>query len=81
VASQVVLSSIGLVIKLVFHIKGILILMKIFWSKRSEVIGRKRKLLNEKLCKLYSLANANHMVKSKDDLELHGRADKCIELL
>jgi hypothetical protein len=55
--------------------------MRIFWSKRSEVIGGKRKLHNEKLCKLYSFANANHMVKSKDDVELHGRADKCIELL
>jgi hypothetical protein len=38
--------------------------MRIFWSKRDEVIGGQRKLHVEKLCNLYSLLNIQ-MIKSK----------------
>jgi hypothetical protein len=39
--------------------------MRIFWSKRDEVIGGQRKLHNEKLHNLYSSPNINQMIKSK----------------
>jgi len=42
-----------------------MVLRRVFWPKRDEVIGELRKLHNEKLSDLYSLPNIVRMVKSR----------------